>query len=73
LKPVVDKYEPLEYDTYDVDEDLPEPDVIFEGTDDCGYDLNLAYNNFKIKARNYVAVEKGGQLRLEIKLNDFVC
>lgn len=64
--------DPIEDNDY-VEFEKPDADVIFVGHDTHNYDLNIAYNNFKITARNYVAVEKGSKLRLEIKLNDFVC
>ena len=73
---VKEKYDPIEWNEFQEnadEEDRPEEVVISHEQDDHGYDLNIAYNNFKINARNYVAVEKGDKLRLEIKLNDFVC
>ena len=77
LHSVEESYDPITWDIpqddYESDELRPEEDVISHEQDDHGYDLNIAYNNFKINARNYVAVEKGDKLRLEIKLNDFVC
>jgi hypothetical protein len=42
-------------------------------TNDHGFALTTNYNNFKFKARNYVAVEKGKGVGLDVKLNDFVC
>ena len=42
-------------------------------TNDHGFSLTTEYNNFKYKARNYVSVEKGERLGLDVKLNDFVC
>ena len=49
--------------------------IIYDGgqANDHGFSLTTHYNNFKHKARNYVAVEKGKGVRLDVKLNDFVC